>query len=282
MLRKPDDCLIPPTDGEVAEAIDFVMMNPPFYASEEEMTVTAEKKARPPHSACTGVACEMVCEGGEVAFVDRLLQESLALREQVGWYTSMLGKASSVEAIVAKLRENGIGNYAVTEFVQGRKTRRWAVGWSFRPMRPSQNAARGFRSAAWRNLLPSIVDVELLTCPINSGVGRLTDCIRKTVGDLALLSWVWDGSSLRGIGRAKENVWSRAWRRKRRFDKEQGHRSADAVMSADEGCRFGFAISIRVGMNTAAVYLSWREGHDRALFESFGGFLQRLLQSLEA
>lgn len=79
----------------------------------------------------------MVTTGGEVAFVSRMIEESLRLRDQVTWYTSMLGKLSSVSVIVEKLIEHKTHNYAVTEFVQGTKTRRWAVAWSWADLRPA-------------------------------------------------------------------------------------------------------------------------------------------------
>lgn len=87
--------------------------------------------------ACTGAEVEMVTPGGEIAFVTRMIDESLRLRERVIWYTSMLGKLSSVSVIVEKLIEHGNHNYAVTEFVQGSKTKRWAVAWSWGDMRPA-------------------------------------------------------------------------------------------------------------------------------------------------
>lgn len=95
----------------------------------------------------------MVTSGGEVAFVSRMIDESLVLRDRVQWYTSMLGKFASIEALVPKLKKHGVGNYAVTEFVQGSKTRRWALGWSFADLRPGVEVARGVGSLQ-KGLLP--------------------------------------------------------------------------------------------------------------------------------
>ncbi|KAK1765851.1 putative DUF890 domain-protein [Phialemonium atrogriseum] len=221
VARKPSDSLIPLDDLGLG-SIDFVMTNPPFYLSEDEMISSAKQKARPPHSACTGAPVEMVCEGGEVAFVGRILAESLVLRDRVQWYTSMFGKVSSAEAFVESLRQNGIDNYAITEFIQGNKTRRWAIGWSFGPMRPSQDAARGIKVTTWKKLLPAAVEVDLCTSPSHQGVGPLADRVAQTVGALELLSWEWEPQKLRGIGRARENVWSRAWRRKKLREEKTG------------------------------------------------------------
>ena len=80
----------------------------------------------------------MVSPGGEVAFVSRMIEESKVLGERCQWYTSMLGKFNSVGEIVERLKSAGVGNWAVTEFVQGGLTRRWAVGWSYGSSRPRQ------------------------------------------------------------------------------------------------------------------------------------------------
>jgi 23S rRNA (adenine1618-N6)-methyltransferase len=78
----------------------------------------------------------MVTRGGEVAFVKRMIDESLVLRGRIQWYTSMLGKLSSVSCLVEMLMQHDNHNYAVTEFVQGGKTKRWAVAWSWGDRRP--------------------------------------------------------------------------------------------------------------------------------------------------
>jgi 23S rRNA A1618 N6-methylase RlmF len=119
------------------------MCNPPFYSNPEDLLASAAAKSRPPYSACTGAEIEMVTPGGEVQFVGRMVDESLVLKERCQWYTSMLGKLGSVGDIVEKLKSAGVTNWAVTEFVQGGKTRRWAVAWSHGLRRPKQVATMG-------------------------------------------------------------------------------------------------------------------------------------------
>jgi len=280
--RKPEDKLVP--IGEIGiESVDFVMMNPPFYSSEDDMLESAKRKSRPPMSACTGARVEMVCDGGEVAHVCRLLSESLILRERVSWYTSMLGKLSSLEILVEKLRAHGIDNYAVTEFIQGTKTRRWALGWSFGPMRPAENAARGMKSSAGRKLLPPPVTAKLLVSSTDRSIGRVVTRIQEVLGSLELLSWSWEPESLRGFGRARENVWGRAWRRKKLHEqhaREDTSKQCSASAAKPEECRLGFGIEVLVCRSEACVTLLWREGHDFALFESLGGYLRGKLKDL--
>lgn len=78
----------------------------------------------------------MVTRGGEVDFVRKMIDESLHLRDRIQWYTSMVGKMSSVSVLVETLIKHGNHNFAVTEFDQGAKTKRWAVAWSWGDRRP--------------------------------------------------------------------------------------------------------------------------------------------------
>jgi len=114
------------------------MCNPPFYESSTDLVASAASKSRPPLSACTGAEVEMVTPGGEVAFVNAMVSESKILRDRCQWYTSMLGKYSSVEIITKNIRDAGIQNFAVKDLVQGNKTKRWAVAWSWGSMRPTE------------------------------------------------------------------------------------------------------------------------------------------------
>jgi 23S rRNA (adenine1618-N6)-methyltransferase len=280
--RNADDPLIPLDDAGI-QSIDFVMMNPPFYTSEEDMLSSASKKSRPPMSACTGAPVEMVCDGGEVAHVGRLLRESLVLRDRIQWYTSMVGKLTSLDVLIEQLHEHGIDNYAVTEFVQGNKTRRWALGWSFGPMRPAEHVARGIKAGLGKKILPPPVMIELLVLPADKPVDPVIARIKEVVGALGLASWVWEPEAAKGLGRTKENVWSRAWRRKRLLE-QQTEEAQDGVRTAatggSEDCRLGFEVSVVVGKPDTRARLHWREGHDPLIFESLGGFLQGKLKDI--
>ncbi|XP_076901071.1 psilocybin synthase-like [Bidens hawaiensis] len=107
------------------EKFDFCMCNPPFFESMDEAGLN-------PNSSCGGTPAEMVCPGGEQAFVSRMIQDSVQLKQSFRWYTSMVGKKSSLKNLISKLREVGVTVVKTTEFVQG-QTSRWGIAWSFVP-----------------------------------------------------------------------------------------------------------------------------------------------------
>jgi 23S rRNA A1618 N6-methylase RlmF len=143
---------------------DFCMTNPPFYSSEEDARSARSGDGR---ERADMTLNEGVYEGGEVAFVSDIIQDSLQLQlllhqhdntmtstssTSTGtctWYTSMVGHKSSL-AILKKqlLYEHGLGLFAsrgnvrTTEFVQG-QTSRWGIAWSFCPM-PSRLLGKYF------------------------------------------------------------------------------------------------------------------------------------------
>ncbi|XP_035692171.1 RNA N6-adenosine-methyltransferase mettl16-like isoform X1 [Branchiostoma floridae] len=112
---------------------DFCMCNPPFYANDLEAQGLLPDRGseRPlPSSISTASEAERVASGGEVGHVSRIILESLQLQQRIGFYTSMLGKKSSLKPLKEMLKENGIENFTCTEFCQGR-TMRWGIVWTF-------------------------------------------------------------------------------------------------------------------------------------------------------
>lgn len=67
--------------------IDFVMCNPPFYSNESEhfgKSETRKPQQRPkPSSINTGKFYESIYEGGEIAFIKQIIDESLEIGERI-------------------------------------------------------------------------------------------------------------------------------------------------------------------------------------------------------
>ncbi|KAG6968119.1 hypothetical protein JG687_00003925 [Phytophthora cactorum] len=116
--------LLEPLQDEPPERkFDFVMCNPPFFDNINEADTN-------PDSSCMGSANEMVFPGGEVAFIGNLITESEMLQNRILWFTSMVGKKSSLRKLLALLREKKVKSTRTTEFFQGR-TKRWGIAWTF-------------------------------------------------------------------------------------------------------------------------------------------------------
>ncbi|GCB17310.1 putative methyltransferase-like protein C27D7.08c [Aspergillus awamori] len=270
----PKDELIPLDTKLNVDRLDFTMCNPPFYASRDELIASAEAKERPPFSACTGAEVEMVTTGGEIAFITRMIEESLRLRERVIWYTTMLGKLSSVSVLIETLLEHKNNNYAVTEFVQGNKTRRWAIAWSWTDLRPTVSIARG-TTAIPKHLLP--FPSEYIFTTQSESIDEVSAKIDSELSALHV-QWLWRKNLATGVGFAMQNVWSRQARRKMQ--------NPDAMAEMGEidetKAALGFKVQCKkdaIDEKGVRVIVRWLKGRDTVLFESFCGMLKRKVES---
>eukprot|EP00984_Skeletonema_dohrnii_P007991 scaffold2944_cov155-Skeletonema_dohrnii-CCMP3373.AAC.8 len=133
---------------------DFVLTNPPFYATIEEVTTprAGDKRSRTDISVNEGVytAANVESEGGEVGFIEAIIHDSSFFQNHVTWYTSLIAKRSSLDSIYQKLQSvEGIwgnrGQIRTVEFQQDniyeengeRKKKehnarvRWGIAWTF-------------------------------------------------------------------------------------------------------------------------------------------------------
>jgi len=135
------------------EEADFVVCNPPFfdraassYGSGDESDDASETTAEavtaygghgsanpsvPRRDRATVLTRhEHSTEGGEVAFVGRMIEESLLLRERITWYTTMLGRKQSLTTLRQRLETHKYVSIRCTTISRG-KTTRWLLGWTF-------------------------------------------------------------------------------------------------------------------------------------------------------
>eukprot|EP00890_Picochlorum_soloecismus_P005147 jgi/Picsp_1/5633/NSC_02992-R1_ribosomal rna large subunit methyltransferase f len=112
-------CAINNTDG----VFHASMCNPPFFSSEEEA-------GRNPMTDYGGTSVEMVYPGGEESFVRNMIRDSRSISDRIVWFTTMVGKKSTLKIARKMIHDFGHTVVRTTEFIQG-KTSRWAIAWSF-------------------------------------------------------------------------------------------------------------------------------------------------------
>ncbi|KAI0093190.1 S-adenosyl-L-methionine dependent methyltransferase [Irpex rosettiformis] len=261
--------------------LDFTMCNPPFYGDREEVLKSAEAKEFGPNAVCTGADTEMITPGGEVAFVSEMVQESLTLKSRCRWYSSMLGKMSSLTSIVETLRNSQIENYAITEFVQG-KTRRWALAWSFTDERLPDSLAR-ISNPALQSVMPPR---NTLKQPLHSRMptNELLDVLKHVlsgiggieVEPLSSLDDARDKGHSQLSVHATGNTWSRAARRKKLAGTVA--EPLGCVMPA-LSCRIGVIRLHDISEPQISLEFQWLRGEDRGLFESFMAHVSRKVEA---
>ncbi|GBE83680.1 Putative methyltransferase-like protein [Sparassis crispa] len=262
---------------------EFIMCNPPFYSSREDILHSAEAKEFEPTSVCTGADVEMITPGGEAAFVRKIVNESLTLKTRCRWYTSMLGKMSSLTDVVALLREKNIANYACTEFVQG-QTRRWAIAWSFGDVHLPDSLGRVANPALQRLMPPRNTLRQSYPGTIPNRFASVTVSILSSIDSVSVQPCAEAARRpLDLLVTAHRDTWSRASRR----------RKADpGTIQTDVDSRPTFLCRIRnIGDNAgvpqttqggdgSALVFDWVRGIDRALFESFASHVGRKVSAM--
>ncbi|KAI8064564.1 hypothetical protein BC940DRAFT_276770 [Gongronella butleri] len=292
---------------------DFCMCNPPFFASEEEVREgeinkelepsavrnhrkIGEKKepfdAFPPPfffwQVCTGSTSEMITDGGEVAFIRRMILESLRYRERIRWYSSMIGLKRSIRPITQMLKEHKINNYVVTEFCQGR-TKRWGIAWSFRSARVVK--ARSLESyrpkTQFETDLP--ISLEVAEAQLLSILQDL--CIVVPSGQFSVEEHAHGapGKRLALEIRPTKNTWARAARRllKRqrvaaKDDPSQQGEPSDSTTALASLPSISLAVELtlmaRKHDSHCTLQASWLHGQDRDVFESFWNHLKKRME----
>ncbi len=113
--------------------------NPPFYASEEEAnksTLRKLKKLNPEKSVLElernfkGRPNELWCNGGEALFIKRMVKQSVAFKEQVGWFSTLVSRSETLPKLYKLLIKLG-ATYETLQMQHGNKITR-VVAWRFK------------------------------------------------------------------------------------------------------------------------------------------------------
>jgi 23S rRNA (adenine1618-N6)-methyltransferase len=212
---------------------------------------------------------------------------------------------------MVKLREHGATNFAVTNLKAGHKTRRWAVAWSFGDLRPANAVAR--HGELVQAVLPTAT--EWTVAVGEASIEELDEKVNSILTDLDL-KWHWRADLHTGVAFARENVWSRSARRKRKFQQQQKEnarieqpppsknlkkqiRSDGAAnddgedddddesnesdsSSSSSSSSEPIALAVKIICSEGQVNIRWLRGTDFTLWESFCGMLKRSLGARES
>jgi U6 snRNA m6A methyltransferase len=208
------------------ETFDFCMCNPPFYdLNEKNFTRNRSGDRAEPKNAKTGSKRELAVEGGELKFVESIIQESVEHQDKILVYTTMLGHKSSVKKVMGMLRSRHIKYISTTEFCQGR-TMRWGVAWSFstslRAIEPHATIMRRSSESVTSYVLPPIT--ESLPLTLSTAVHRLNELFDALKIELKLIKRIDDLSETFQFC-AYENTWSHQRRKRREIVKLPGYQN---------------------------------------------------------
>ncbi len=122
----------------LGEQFTLTLCNPPFHASAEEALAGTQRKWRglgkkPPHALnFGGQSNELVCAGGEAAFLTTMISESRLFAKQCMWFTTLVSKATNLPLVYRELKKVQAVKVKTVEMAQGQKQSRF-VAWTFQP-----------------------------------------------------------------------------------------------------------------------------------------------------
>lgn len=113
----------------------LTICNPPFHSSAQEARAGTEKKNRnlglkKSTMNFGGQNNELWCEGGEVAFIKKMISESLYYQKNVRWFTTLVSKSTTLPEAYAELKKHSITKVRTLDMAQGQKKSR-ILAWTF-------------------------------------------------------------------------------------------------------------------------------------------------------
>ncbi len=120
------------------EIIDITLCNPPFHSSASEAQNGTERKWKnlghqkkpKPTLNFGGQSNELWCKGGEQAFINKMIEESVQFSQTCLWFTSLVSKSENLPAIYNALKKVSTSNVKTITMSQGSKISR-IVAWTF-------------------------------------------------------------------------------------------------------------------------------------------------------
>lgn len=124
------------------DRLTFTMCNPPFHDSEESAMKGNIRKTKNLHQSkkskpllnFSGQQSELWCEGGELAFITKMIHESALFSTQVFWFTCLVSKKDNLNKLTNLLKKVKAVEVKTIDMAQGQKISR-ILAWTFIPQK---------------------------------------------------------------------------------------------------------------------------------------------------
>jgi 23S rRNA (adenine1618-N6)-methyltransferase len=120
------------------EKIELTICNPPFHASIEDAQKGSRRKVKnlsgknvkSPKLNFSGIASELICEGGENQFIQNMIRESQDFSKNCYWFSTLVSKQSTLKGIYRLLENSAATQIKMVPMGTGNKSSR-IVAWTF-------------------------------------------------------------------------------------------------------------------------------------------------------
>lgn len=114
---------------------DLSICNPPFFSSAEQATHQNQRKwkglgKQSGQRNFGGQSNELWCEGGELAFISRMIQQSVNVKRQIACFSSLVSREAILPALYKQLRNVRATDVQTIDMAQGQKKSRF-ISWRF-------------------------------------------------------------------------------------------------------------------------------------------------------
>jgi 23S rRNA (adenine1618-N6)-methyltransferase len=136
IVTQPDKAAIFSGVIEPPQRFHLTMCNPPFFSSKAEAEQASVRKWTNLGKQATternfaGQQHELWCDGGELAFIRQMINESQLFKQQVCWFSSLVSQQKHLAPLQKLLRSVGAIQTDVIEMRQGQKVSRILL-WSY-------------------------------------------------------------------------------------------------------------------------------------------------------
>ncbi|WP_339866904.1 23S rRNA (adenine(1618)-N(6))-methyltransferase RlmF [uncultured Algoriphagus sp.] len=128
------------------DIFDLVICNPPFHESQAAAEAASTRKVKNLKGKVGkkvtlnfgGQSNELWCEGGESAFIQKMIRESVTFKYNCFWFSTIVSKEEHVKELILALKKARVAERKVIEMTQGNKKSRF-IAWTFQNPEQQEN-----------------------------------------------------------------------------------------------------------------------------------------------